>query len=91
MKYVIVYHKWFIDSLQWEDEIIECASLKRAKEIASLKCKEKKYSWDLNHWDYHVIPIEENDILKVKLTFRERIKGIIKLESSIVNLKKISK
>ena len=87
MKYIIVYHKWFIESIKWEHEIIETTSSKRAKEIAILKCEDKKYSRDLNHLSYHIIPLEDNDVLKVKLTLKERLKGVIKLEGTISNVK----
>ncbi|MBN2402012.1 MAG: hypothetical protein JXN64_06410 [Spirochaetes bacterium] len=86
MKYIVVYHEWFVDASYWNHEIIETISLTRAEQIAALNLKNKSKN-NIHRLDFYIVPMEESNVLKVKLTLRERLKGVIKFDCMINNIK----
>lgn len=83
MKFVIVFHKWFHSTLSWKHKIIDAKNLKEANDQASIDFRSCTGSDDFYHYDFYVIPLEEYKPVKVKLTLKERVMGVLKLRIGV--------
>ena len=73
-KFVIVYHYWWVDSKDWDEEVIEAENIEEARKEAKSNCYGTRYKKD-----YHIIKsIEETEELRNrKLSLKERLFGKI--------------
>lgn len=74
--FVIVYHKWWMNSKGWEQEFLENTTKEKAKEHAEAKCFRESHQF-LNI-DFYVIQANgTSPSLPRRLTWKERITGRI--------------
>lgn len=74
MKYIAVFHHWWMHSIQFEVEVIEAECLDDAEIKADALAHRKSRSF--NHCRALVLEIGKDEhLVRRKLTWRERISG----------------
>ncbi len=77
-QFVIIYHKWWMDSGYFEEEIVEVESRELAERYASAKCYLNQHTF--KYWAFKVVSAEvevEKKEQPRKLTWLERLTGKI--------------
>ena len=76
-KFVIVLHKWFVDSNGFKVKEMESDNRKEVEREAKIWTHDNNYG--MNHADYHIIELHKDETLKkpkgAKLSWKERILG----------------
>lgn len=55
--FVVVYHKWWMDSGSFTEETIDAESLEIVERYASANCYNKQSTF--KNWAYHIVEIDK--------------------------------